>query len=166
MPPPKVTSDPRRHIDSNHHEHQPKTTTATDPVDFEATVESLSSELKSFGDVVSDRLKKLGDITKRIAKVRSSEAAVKKGRGRKKKEAGAPKIAKTAYRYYVDSRREALTKEGKKMTEISSICGEAWGKLDAAAKAPFEAQNLEDKARYAQEMEAFKATKATQQDEA
>ena len=130
---------------------------AATTADLEPTVETLSSELNSFRQVATDHFKKLSDLTKRIVKVRRASAE-KKPRGRKKRAEGEPRRPKTSYMFYAASRRDALTKEGKKVTEIAKICGEEWRKLDAKGKAPFEAQNAEDKKRYNAEMETFKAS--------
>lgn len=43
------------------------------------------------------------------------------------------------------------------MGEISKEIGARWGKLDDAAKAPFQARADKDKARYEKEMEAYNA---------
>ena len=49
---------------------------------------------------------------------------------------------------------------GIAITEISKILGQKWKETDADARAPFEEQSRADRARYKEQMDAYKASKA------
>ncbi|CAN0192476.1 unnamed protein product [Ascophyllum nodosum] len=82
---------------------------------------------------------------------------------RAKKDKNAPKGASSAYMQFSQAKR-AEAKEANpdmKPTEISKVLGEQWGKMDAAAKAPYNERAQADKERYRREKDAYDSKMAT-----
>ena len=53
-----------------------------------------------------------------------------------------------------EKRSDVVAKNpGKKVTEITSLLGEAWSKLNEKQKLPYEMKNSEDKVRYQEELD-------------
>ena len=128
-------------------------TMETSTSEDEITIESLCAEIKNFGDNISTRLKKLTEIRKRLGKTSTQS----KTKVRRKKAKGEPKGVKTAFIFYVGSRREALAKETTITTDIFKICGKEWNNLTDEEQGPFQLQASSDSTRHKVEMEKFLA---------
>lgn len=70
-----------------------------------------------------------------------------------KRDPALPKRPLSAYMYYGQHRRPTLG--AMSVADTGRLLGKEWGQMDAAAKAPFVKQSVEDKARYIREMEAY-----------
>tara|TARA_B100000214_G_scaffold340900_1_gene287683 strand:+ start:59 stop:526 length:468 start_codon:yes stop_codon:yes gene_type:complete len=82
-----------------------------------------------------------------------------KKKKKKKKAEGEPKRPTTAFFFYTSSIRADVTKAnpGKSVGELSKIFGQMWSDLSDEEKKPFQDKNVQDKERYAKEMEAWNA---------
>merc|ERR1739848_233592 len=69
------------------------------------------------------------------------------------------KGALTAYFIFMKERRPAVVEANPdlKLTQISKVLGAEWKELDEGEKADYREKAAEDKLRYAEEVEAFKA---------
>ncbi|CAM9671553.1 unnamed protein product, partial [Laminaria digitata] len=93
----------------------------------------------------------------------SSEGGSSKPQPKKraKKDKDAPKGAMSAFMQFSQAKRSE-TKEANpdlKITEISKVLGEKWGKMDAEAKGPYNDLAQTDKERYKREKGAYDAKK-------
>lgn len=82
----------------------------------------------------------------------------KERKKRAKKDPNAPKRACSAYIFYTKHRREPLTKEQPNLDhkQIISTLSKEWNALSESAKAPFNKQAENDKARYKKESASYK----------
>ena len=73
---------------------------------------------------------------------------------KKKKDVNAPKRAKTAYIFYVNSRQENIRAKNPsmKMTEVMSAIGKEWKQLTDREKKPFQEMANKDKLRHEREV--------------
>jgi len=94
-----------------------------------------------------------GGVTKKTAKTTK-----KRGRGKKKVNAG-PKKAKTAYLYFTMAKRAEVQADNPKLKfgPIAKKLGEMWRELSEEEKAPYLAQAAGDKKRYESEKTKFDA---------
>ncbi|OII71578.1 HMG box family protein [Cryptosporidium andersoni] len=83
-------------------------------------------------------------ITKKMNKVSKKEAKKNK-----------PKRAMTAFMFYANHRRPAITAENpslrSQVAEVAKILGEEWRAMNESEKAPFQKQADADKKRYEKE---------------
>lgn len=94
---------------------------------------------------------------------KSQKKVLRKQNKRKKKDPLAPKRALSAYMFYVKDKRLELIKEkpelARNVAQVGKLVGEAWGKLSAAQKTPYEKKAQLDKVRYSKEIEEYRKTK-------
>ncbi|KAJ2907978.1 Non-histone chromosomal protein 6 [Coemansia aciculifera] len=85
-----------------------------------------------------------------------AEKEIKAKRGKKKPKTG-PKRALSAYMFFSKDQRKTVQDENPDITfgQIGKILGDKWKSLSDAAKAPYNAQSEQDKARYAAEKANF-----------
>jgi len=95
----------------------------------------------------------------KISKESQPAQATKKSR--KKKDKDAPKKALSAFMFFSNDVRDKVKAEnpGIAFGEVGKKIGEMWKTLSAEDKAPYDAQADEDKKRYAEDMEAYRAKK-------
>ncbi|CAM9398979.1 unnamed protein product [Ectocarpus fasciculatus] len=93
----------------------------------------------------------------------SSKPAPKKKRAKKDKDA--PKGAMSAFMQFSQATRAQVKADNPelKITEISKVLGEKWGKLDETQKRPYQDKADEDKARYKREKDAYDSKKAAKE---
>merc|ERR1712176_1607211 len=84
----------------------------------------------------------------------------KKAKKEARKNSGAPKRPPSAFWLWQTESRDALVKEAgtTKIPVVGKLAGEKWGKLSAAAKAPFEKRAEQAKEEYTKALEAWKAS--------
>jgi hypothetical protein len=89
--------------------------------------------------------------------------AQKKAAGKRKRDPNAPKRGATAYIRFANKRRPIVKGEnpGLAFGEINKKLGEEWKALSEDAKKPFNDETEADKARYNQEMAAYKRAHPT-----
>lgn len=77
---------------------------------------------------------------------------------KEKKDVNAPKRGKTAFLFYCDDHRDTVKKANPdaKMTDLSKILGEQWGKLSDSQKKKYNDLAQADKDRYNREMASYK----------
>ncbi|KAL2642857.1 hypothetical protein R1flu_010444 [Riccia fluitans] len=85
---------------------------------------------------------------------------------KKEKDPEKPKKPTSGFFVFSNKRRPQLLEEKLKITEIGKKLGEEWKALDEKQREPYEIIALEDKARYAKELEAYKLKKAMELKEA
>lgn len=76
---------------------------------------------------------------------------------KKAKDPNMPKRAQSAYFIWMQENRESLKKPGMSVADVAKAAGVAWGKLSATDKIPWERKAGDDKKRYEQEMEVYRA---------
>lgn len=83
---------------------------------------------------------------------------------RKKKDKDAPKKALSGFMFYSNAVRDQVKADnpGIAFGEVGKKIGEMWKALSAEDRAPYDAKAEEDKSRYAQQMEAYKKSKAAE----
>merc|ERR1711974_137990 len=83
----------------------------------------------------------------------------KKAKKEAKKNSGAPKRPPSGFWLWQTENRDALVKEAgtNSIPAIGKLAGEKWGKMSAAAKAPFEKRAEALKAEYTKALEEWKA---------
>ena len=79
----------------------------------------------------------------------------KKKRGEKVK--GGPKKGLSAYMFFVAEKRKSPEFQGLGVTDVAKKAGEIWKTISEEDKKPFEELAAKDKARYEEELKAFKA---------
>merc|ERR1719198_2632132 len=95
---------------------------------------------------------------KKAGKV-SPQKTIKKSPTKAGKDAAPPKRGQSAFFIWLGENRAKIIKEQgfekKDIAKIGKFAGEAWGKMSAAQKAPFEKKAAADKARYEKEMASY-----------
>ncbi|CAG5112977.1 Oidioi.mRNA.OKI2018_I69.chr2.g7131.t1.cds [Oikopleura dioica] len=79
--------------------------------------------------------------------------------GRAKKDPNAPKRPQTAFFLFAADHRPAAKKslpEGARVSEVAKKLGVMWKEADAKTKEKYQSQAEENKAKYAEEMEAYR----------
>merc|ERR1719447_1117927 len=81
----------------------------------------------------------------------------KRKKKKKVKDPNAPKRPITAYFFFAADRRPEIRAEnpGCSITEVASLIGEQWRKLDDEDKHPYEEKAAKDKDRYLRELTAY-----------
>lgn len=84
-----------------------------------------------------------------------NEGATRKKK--KKKDPNAPKRPITAYFFFAGDVRPEIRKDNPDMpiTEVATLIGQRWRKLDDEDKVPYEEQASKDKVRYERQMAAY-----------
>ncbi|CBY20139.1 unnamed protein product [Oikopleura dioica] len=83
--------------------------------------------------------------------------------GRAKKDPNAPKRPQTAFFLFAADNRADAKKclpEGSRVSEVAKKLGVMWKEVDAKTKEKYQSQAEENKAKYAEEMEAYRNSQA------
>jgi len=115
-----------------------------------------SDELQSDAEVVVEGKRKRGGAAAAGGGDKKKKPAAKK----QKRDANAPKGAKSAWLYFMDAKREEVKAANPTFAlgDISKRLGEMWKAMSSEDKQPFEEQARADRERYKEEMEEYKLT--------
>lgn len=90
----------------------------------------------------------------------AAKGAKAKGKKRAKKDPNAPKRALSAYMFFAKDKREEIIKKNPSLksdiSKVGKMIGEAWSKLSAAERGPYEKKAAADKGRYEKEIAAYR----------
>ena len=110
-----------------------------------------------------------GEVGKKRKEKQDAKAKTAAKRAKKERDADKPKRpAGGAYGVYVNMHREEIMKglpQGSKCTAVAKVAGERFKALSAKAKSEYETKYQEKKAKYEEEMKAWKAKKGTSADD-
>ena len=136
---------------------------ADDEADSDAEQESGSESEEEPADSDDDVF---GASSKKKAKPWKKKAAAKPRRAKKPKREG-PKRGKSAYMFFCDAQRDVVKAEQPelKATQVMQELGRRWQAVHILKKKEHEAQAAQDKARYQEELAAFKLVQKQKKEE-
>jgi len=140
------------------------------PANVKASFDKKAADAKAQYDKDLAAFKEAGGVRgeKRKAKLDAKEHRAAK-KAKQEANAGKPKSpAGGAFGVFLADNRAAITKNlpaGSAITAVAKAASEGWKALSEKQRAPYEAKYQEKKAKYQEELEAWKATKATNDDD-
>merc|ERR1712127_448846 len=96
---------------------------------------------------------------KKNSSLRTKRSPKNETMGRAKKDPNAPKRPQTAFFLFAADHRAEAKKtlpEGSRVSEVAKKLGVMWKEVDAKTKEKYQSQAEENKAKYAEEMEAYR----------
>merc|ERR1719453_2249968 len=140
------------------------------PANIKASFDKKAGDLKAQYEKDLAAFKEAGGV-KGEKRKEKRDAKAEKAAKKAKKEANADKPKKPAggaYGIFVAEKRAEIMKSlpaGSKCTAVSKVAGERWSALPEKERKPFEAKYQEKKAKYEEELKAWKAAQGTSKED-